>query len=362
MRPATRSCAVRSTPTSTSTSTCSPRRPTTTRSSTCSTPSRARARSTATPQRRGSPGRVSTRHCSRTRPRASCSARSPSSPASPCRRSSCANRTGSRATSRSSPARITAGTAHAASSRSATNRSRPCTAPASPSTTRRVRCCATASDCSASRPPNGCDMSATPASPVELAPRRRRRAWPWVLVIFVVLLAAAAVAADVLVRGIAERAIAQELSSALDVPDDASVEVRIGGGSVLLQALAGGLDRVDVTVDDLALGPLTGDLTIVAEGVPLDPGAATRELRGRYAIPEEALSALAPEVAGVTVDSVHVEGSEVVASGTAVIFGATLELGLGLTPSIVDGDLAVDPTSVRIGADTFTVEQLRANP
>lgn len=205
-------------------------------------------------------------------------------------------------------------------------------------------------------------MSATPASPVELAPRRRRRAWPWVLVILVVLLAAAAVAADVLVRGIAERAIAQELSSALDVPDDASVEVRIGGGSVLLQALAGGLDRVDVTVDDLALGPLTGDLTIVAEGVPLDPGAATRELRGRYSIPEEALSALAPEVAGATVDDVHVDGSEVVASGSAVIFGATLELGLGLTPSIVDGDLAVDPTSVRIGADTFTAEQLRANP
>nr|WP_284300790.1 DUF2993 domain-containing protein [Homoserinibacter gongjuensis] len=175
-------------------------------------------------------------------------------------------------------------------------------------------------------------MSATAASPVELAPRRRRRAWPWVLVILVVLLAAAAVAADVLVRGIAERVIAQELSSALDVPDDASVEVRIGGGSVLLQALAGGLDRVDVTVDDLTLGPLTGDLTIVAEGVPLDPGAATRELRGRYAIPEEALSALAPEVAGATVDDVHVDGSEVVAGGSAVIFGATLEFGLGLTP------------------------------
>jgi hypothetical protein len=183
-----------------------------------------------------------------------------------------------------------------------------------------------------------------------------------VLLVLAVLLAGAAVAADLLVRGIAEKAIAQELATALDVPEGSSVEVRIGGGSVLLQALSGGLDRVDVAVDDLTLGPLTGDLTIVAEGVPLDPGAPTRQLRGRYEIPEAALSALAPEIAGATVEDVRLEGSEVVAAGSARIFGATLELGIGLTPSIVEGDLAVDPTSIRIGAETFTAEQLRGNP
>jgi hypothetical protein len=196
---------------------------------------------------------------------------------------------------------------------------------------------------------------------VEVAPRRRR-VWPWVLLGVVVLLALAAVAADALVRGIAEKAIAQELGSALEVPADTDVEVRIGGGSVLLQALGGSLDRVDVAVDDLTLGTLTGDLRLVAEGVPFDAASPTRELRVRYAIPESALAALTPEIAGVTIDDVALDGQEVVASGGATVFGAALELGLGLTPSAVDGELAFEPTSIRIGGDRLTAEQLRANP
>lgn len=200
-----------------------------------------------------------------------------------------------------------------------------------------------------------------PTTPVEIAPRRRRRAWPWVLGI-AVLLALAAVAADAVARGIAEKAIAEQLGSALEVPAGTDVEVRIGGGSVLLQALAGDLDRVDAKVDDLTLGPLTGELQLVAEGVPLDPAAPTRALHVRYAIPESALATLTPEIAGVTIDGVTLDGSELVASGVASIFGTTLDIGLGLTPSVVEGDLVFDPTSIRIGGDTLTAEQLRADP
>jgi hypothetical protein len=190
---------------------------------------------------------------------------------------------------------------------------------------------------------------------------RKRRAWPWVLLGVVVLLVLAAVAADALARGIAEKAIAQEVAAALDVPDGTDVDVRIGGGSVLVQALGGGLDRVDVDVDELALGPLSGDLRIVAGGVPLDPASPTRELSVRYAVPAEALGALTPEITGVTIDDVTLEGAEVVADGRISILGATLELGLGLTPSAMEGDLTFDPTSIRIGDDTFTADELRGS-
>jgi hypothetical protein len=190
---------------------------------------------------------------------------------------------------------------------------------------------------------------------------RKRRVWPWVLLGVVVLLALAALAADALVRGLAEKAIAQEVATALEVPAGTDVEVRIGGGSVLVQALAGGLDRVDVGIDELTLGPLTGDLAIVARGVPLDPAAPTRELAVRYAIPGDALDGLTPEITGVTIDDVALEGSEVVATGGVSFLGMSLDLGLGLTPSAVEGDLAFDPTSIRIGDTTLTADELRGN-
>lgn len=205
-------------------------------------------------------------------------------------------------------------------------------------------------------------MSGPLSAPDVALARRRRRVWPWVLLGVVLLLAAAAVAADVLARGIAEKAIAQEVAVALGVPEGTEVEVQLGGGSVLLQALTGGLDRVDIAVDDLTLGPLTGDLAIVARGVPLDPAAATRELDARYAIPEENLSALTPALTAVGIDDVTLEGSELVATGGLSFFGMRFELGLGLTPSAVEGDLAFDPSSIRIGDGTFTAEQLRADP
>ena len=203
-------------------------------------------------------------------------------------------------------------------------------------------------------------MSTATPTPAELAPRRRR-VWPWVLLGVGVVLVGAGFAADALARDLAEKAIAEQVASALDVPDGTPVDVRIGGGPVLLQALTGALDHVDIGVDALALGPLTGDLDIVAEGVPLDTGAATQRLEVRYAIPAAALAAVAPEISGVTVDDVGLEGSEVVASGSISVLGLSLELGLGLTPSAVDGDLAFDPTSIRIGEQTLTADELRGN-
>lgn len=198
-------------------------------------------------------------------------------------------------------------------------------------------------------------------APPDAPPRRRRRVWPWVLALVLVLLAGAAVAADALARSFAEKAIAQELASALAVPAGTPVEVRVGGGSVLLQALSGGLDRVEAEVTSLTLGPLTGELTILAREVPLDPSAPTREVHVRYAIPEGELSALTPAITGVTIDDVALDGEELVARGAVSVFGASLELGLGLTPSAVDGELAFDPTSIRLGERTLTAEELRAD-
>lgn len=199
------------------------------------------------------------------------------------------------------------------------------------------------------------------SSPPQPAPRRRR-VWPWVLLVIVVVLVAAGFAVDALVRSLAERAIADRVAAALDVPAGTPVDVAIGGGPVLVQAATGSLDRVDIGVDDLALGPLTGDLAIVARGVALDTEAATRELTVDYSVPATALAAVAAEISGVTIDSVTLDGAEIVADGSIAIFGSSLGLGLGLTPSASEGDLVFTPTSIRVGGDTVSADEARGDP
>ncbi|QEO10383.1 LmeA family phospholipid-binding protein [Protaetiibacter larvae] len=192
--------------------------------------------------------------------------------------------------------------------------------------------------------------------------RRRRRVWPWVVLGVVVLLGAGAVAADFLVRGWAEGLVAARIAEALEVPDEDAVEVQLGAGSVLLQALAGSVDQVDIRVDDLALGPLTGDLAVAAQGVPLDPASPTRALAIDYRIASAGLSGIADQLSGVPIDEVSIEGSELLASGSISLLGQSFPLGIGLTPAAVDGALGFAPTSVRIGERTVTAAELAADP
>ncbi len=205
-------------------------------------------------------------------------------------------------------------------------------------------------------------MTAVAHLPASELPRRRRRAWPWVLLVVGALLVGAGVAVDLLARDLAEKAIAREVASALEVPDGAEVRVSVGGGPMIVQALSGGLDRVEVAIPGYPLGPLTGDLEIVAQGAPFDLSAPTRSIVGRYAVSAEALGVAAPQLSGARIDGVAIEGDEVVASGNVTVLGASFGLGLGLTPSAVDGDLAFEPTSIRIGDDALTADELRANP
>jgi len=183
-----------------------------------------------------------------------------------------------------------------------------------------------------------------------------------VLGAFLVLVVGAVVAIDVLARGWAEDLIAAQVTEVMEVPEGSSVEVELGGGSVLLQAISGQLDHVDVSISDYPVGPLTGDLHLTARGVPFDLEQPTRDIAVRYDVPEAALSEISGSLSGVPIDSVTLEAPEIVAGGTLSLFGMTLPLGLGLTPAAVDGALGFTPTSVRIGDTTVDAAALADDP
>jgi hypothetical protein len=200
------------------------------------------------------------------------------------------------------------------------------------------------------------DVDAAPA------PRKRRRRWPWVLLVVVVLLALAVVfGGDAIARPLAAQLVSQKIGDALGT-DPSKLDVRFSSTPLPIQLLDGRVDSVDISDPGVTLGPLTGDATIHAEGVPLDQSAPTQRLRIRFAIDQQHLDQLATAFGGGTVQSIALKAPDAVATVRANVLGLSLDVAVTLTPAAVDGRLAFTPTGVQFAGQTITIDQLRQNP
>lgn len=195
------------------------------------------------------------------------------------------------------------------------------------------------------------------------APRRRRRVWPFVGVgIVLVLLVAAFFIADSLAKDYARDYIKARIVEVLHIDPATPVSVDIGTGSVLLQALTGKLDRVDVRADEVTFGALTGAATVRAEQVPLDADAPVGSLDITFAVAEGDVAALAGNLSGLQLESIELEQPEIVATTSFNLLFVTLPVGIGLTPSVDAGKLVFTPSSIRVNDESIAAEDLLANP
>ena len=128
---------------------------------------------------------------------------------------------------------------------------------------------------------------------------------------------------------------------------------------MLLQAITGRLDRIDVTADQVTFGILNGAATVHAEGVPLDANQPVRSLDITFAVAEGDVAALAGNLSGLQLESIVLEEPEIVASTTFGFFGIQLPVGMSIEPSAADGQIVFTPTSVRLGEDDYTVQELQ---
>jgi hypothetical protein len=187
--------------------------------------------------------------------------------------------------------------------------------------------------------------------------------WPFVTVaVVLVVLIVGFFVVDAAAKAYARDQIRTQLASALGLPSSANLGVDLGGGSILLQALSGKVDTVDVTVPKLAFGELVGAASIHATKVPLDTSKPLDTLSVRYAVGQKDLAVLAKNLSGIPVDSVTLKAQEIVATGSFTVFGASIPLVLGLRPSVSAGQLVFTPTSIGVSGQTFTTDQLLANP
>ena len=191
-------------------------------------------------------------------------------------------------------------------------------------------------------------------------PKKRRRVWPWVaLLVVVVLLVVGFFVADGLAKTYARDYIKQRIVAVLHLDPKTRVKVDIGTGSVLLQALSGHLNTVDVTADSVTFGALTGAARIHATNVPLDQNAKVGKLDITFDVAEKDVAALAGNLSGAKLDNVTLDQPEIVASTTFdLILGIQVPVGIGLTPSASTGQIVFTPTSIRVGGDQFSAQDL----
>lgn len=231
----------------------------------------------------------------------------------------------------------------------------------------------TVSDTPAAEPPAAApaasDAASTEVVAVEPAPAatapaeppapRKRRGWIVALVIVGVLVVLAIVGffvADAIAKQYARDYVRERVVEVLKLPQDAAVDVDLGGGSIILQALSGRVATVDVDVPEVAFGELTGAVRLRAEGVPLDAAAPVEALRVDFAMGEDDLAALN---AGEGEPAPDAPAFEFGADGAATLstefdlFGGTVPLSFSLVPSAAEGDLVLTPTRLTIGDATF---------
>lgn len=198
---------------------------------------------------------------------------------------------------------------------------------------------------------------------VPVAPRKRRRIWPFVtLGVLVVLLVVAFFVGDAIAKDYARDYIRARIIEVLHLDPSTPVTVDIGTGSVLLQALGGKLDQVDVTASEVTFGELSGAATIHAEGVPLSGDVPTEKLDITFSVAEEDVAVLAGNLSGLPLTGIALEEPEIVASTEFDLFFFTVPVGIGLTPSTGDGQLLFTPTSIRLDDQTISADDLLADP
>lgn len=197
---------------------------------------------------------------------------------------------------------------------------------------------------------------------VVAAPKKKRRRWPWVLggilLVLAILLVVAFFVADAYAKDYARQYIKDRIVAVLGIEDPSQVTVDIGDGSVLLQAIRGTLNEVDVDAGTITFGALTGDATVHAEGVPLDANAATEKLDVTFTVSEDQIvGVVGNNLSGpaIQLDSITLKAPEVVVEATLPLFIVQVPVGMGLEPSAEDGQIVLTPTSALVLGDTFSI-------
>jgi len=200
-------------------------------------------------------------------------------------------------------------------------------------------------------------------SVAEPAPRRRRRrGWIIALAVLVVVLVVAVVVGESAARAYATGRIHDELATAFGLDADHPMDVDLGPGLLLAQAATGTIDSVDVAIDDVPLGDLTGTVDLEATGIPLDAGRAVGTVRATATVDEQNVAKLGDYLSGVDLDSITLGDGTIDVAATVKALFLSVPVSAAIVPTAEDGQLVFTPRSVTVNGQVVDVADLTSGP
>ena len=208
-------------------------------------------------------------------------------------------------------------------------------------------------------------LPAAPVATPPAQPRKRRRWIGWViaLVVLVILLVLGFFVADAYAKDYAKGYVRDQIIQVLKLDPATKVDVDLGGGSVILQALRGSIDEVTVDVAELSFGDITGSAVITAAGVPLDGAQPVDKLGIVATVSETNVRKLASFMSGIELKTIELGDGVITASTEFNVLGFfVIPVSVDLVPSAVDGGISFDPKTITLAGEDISVADLRASP
>jgi hypothetical protein len=195
------------------------------------------------------------------------------------------------------------------------------------------------------------------------APRtlpKRFRWIGWLVVLAVVggLVFFAISEGDKVVRGIASDVVRTGVTNALELPEGTDVDVDLGGGVLIFQAVTGSIDEVVVRVPNVALAEAAGTLVLTLNGVALDPSKPVDTLTADIEIDAANMGLLGARLSQAPLNSLVI-GDKLVTIGADLAGNAVTA---SLTPAVAAGVVSFAPTAATIGGAPTSVEEVLAGP
>jgi len=214
--------------------------------------------------------------------------------------------------------------------------------------------------------------SATEVIPVETAPpappappKKRRRWLGWLIagLVLVVLLIVGFFVAENYARTYAENLVRERIVEVLALDSATDVDVDLGGGSLILQALGGSINSVTVDVAELSFGDITGSALITATGVPLDSAEPVDTLGIVATVSEANVRKLSSFMSGIELKTIELGDGVISATTEFDILGFfVIPISVDLVPSAVNGGISFDPKTIILAGEEISVADLRASP